>query len=134
MVSSEAVRRHPRDDAPTEALGTRRARPLGGQKALDLDRLIHERTRLAIVSALAATAELSFTELKKLLELTDGNLSVHCRKLEEAHYLDCRKRFDRRVPKTTYRLTAKGRRALERYVTHMEAVIASARQSDQQQC
>ena len=131
MVSSGAVRKHQTVDAHAETHGTRRPQPLGGRRALALDRLIHERTRLAIVSALAVTAELSFTELKKLLELTDGNLSVHCRKLEDAHYLDCKKGFDRRVPKTTYRLTAKGRRALERYVTHMEALIASARQSDQ---
>ncbi len=131
MVSLGAVRKHQTVDAHAETHGTRRAQPLGGRRALDLDRLIHERTRLAIVSALAVTAELSFTELKKLLELTDGNLSVHCRKLEDAHYLDCKKGFDRRVPKTTYRLTAKGRRALERYVTHMDALIASARQSDQ---
>ena len=131
MASSGAARKHERVDAPAETSVTRRAQPLGGRRALGLDRLIHERTRLAIVSALAVTAELSFTELKKLLELTDGNLSVHCRRLEEAQYLDCKKGFDRRVPRTTYRLTAKGRRALEGYVTHMEALIASARQSDQ---
>ena len=131
MVSSGAAQERESVDAHAETPGTRRAQPHGGRSALGLDRLIHERTRLAIVSALAVTAELSFTELKRLLELTDGNLSVHCRKLEEAEYLDCRKGFDRRVPRTTYRLTAKGRGALERYVTHMEALIASARQSDQ---
>ncbi len=127
MARSGALRNHQRAQAQTS---TRRVQPLGGRRALDLDRLIHERTRLAIVSALAATAELSFRELKKLLDLTDGNLSVHCRKLEEAHYLDCKKGFDRRVPKTTYRLTAKGRRALERYLDHMEALIASARRPE----
>ncbi len=125
MASSGTVRKHPKAEAHTQ---TPRKRPSrDGRKALDLDRLIHERTRLAIVSALAARAQLSFSELKKLLDLTDGNLSVHCRKLEDAHYVDCEKVFDRRVPKTIYRLTAKGRRALKRYLTHMEALIASAR-------
>lgn len=84
--------------------------------------------RLAIVSALAVNEALSFTELKQLLKTTDGNLSVHARKLEEADYVACRKFFDGRVPKTEYRLTAAGRRALERYLDHMEALIRTTRE------
>ncbi len=94
----------------------------------ELDRLIHERLRLAIVSALAVNDALSFSELKQLLKTTDGNLSVHARKLEEADYVACRKYFDGRVPKTEYRLTAAGRRALERYLDHMEALIHATRE------
>jgi DNA-binding HxlR family transcriptional regulator len=94
----------------------------------ELDRLIHERLRLAIVSALAVNETLSFSELKQLLKTTDGNLSVHARKLEEADYVAYRKYFDGRVPKTEYRLTAAGRRALERYLDHMEALIRSTRE------
>ena len=93
----------------------------------ELDRVIHERVRLAIVSALAARDAMSFTELKALLNTTDGNLSVHARRLEEAGYVSCAKTFEGRLPKTTYRLTAEGRRALERYLAHLEAVIAHAR-------
>lgn len=98
-----------------------------GARALHLDRLIHERTRLAIVSALAVNESLSFAELKKLLEVTDGNLSVHARKLEDAGYLDCTKTFAKRMPRTEYRLTAEGRKALTRYLDHMEALIQAAR-------
>ena len=98
------------------------ARPLP-----DLDRLIHERMRLAIVSALAASPSLTFLELRALLDASDGNLSVHARRLEEAGYVLCTKSFEGRVPRTTYRLTAEGRRALERYLSHLEAVIAHAR-------
>jgi DNA-binding HxlR family transcriptional regulator len=94
----------------------------------DLDRIIHERMRLGIVSALAASDSLSFNELKKLLRTTDGNLSVHARRLEEAQYVECTKSFDGRVPKTEYRLTGKGRKALERYLDHMEALIAAMRE------
>ncbi|HET8679510.1 MAG TPA: transcriptional regulator [bacterium] len=93
----------------------------------DLDRLIHERTRLGIVSALAVNPSLSFTDLKKLLATTDGNLSVHARKLEEARYVTCTKSFAGRVPRTVYRLTAQGREALERYLNHMEALIRATR-------
>ncbi len=93
-----------------------------------LDRLIHERLRLGIVSALAANESLSFNELKKLLQTTDGNLSVHARKLEEAQYILCTKSFEGRLPKTEYRLTASGRRALERYLDHMEALIQAMRE------
>jgi DNA-binding MarR family transcriptional regulator len=92
-----------------------------------LDRVIHERTRLAIVSALAVNDSLTFRELKELLRATDGNLSVHARKLEQAGYVSCTKAFEDRIPKTTYRLTSGGRRALDRYLNHMEALIRSAR-------
>jgi len=92
-----------------------------------LDRVIHERMRLAIVSALAASPVLTFNELKTLLDTTDGNLSVHARRLEESGYVECTKGFEGRVPRTTYRLTAAGRRALERYLGHLEALIAHAR-------
>ncbi len=88
-----------------------------------LDRLIHERMRLGIVSALAVNKSLSFNDLKKLLNTTDGNLSVHARKLEEANYIVCSKSFDGRVPKTEYKLTKEGKEALERYLSHMEALI-----------
>jgi DNA-binding HxlR family transcriptional regulator len=96
-------------------------------QATDLDRLIHERQRLGIVSALAVNESLSFNELKALMQMTDGNLSVHARKLEEAGYVSCRKSFEGRVPRTDYALTAAGRRALERYLDHMEAIIKATR-------
>jgi DNA-binding HxlR family transcriptional regulator len=96
--------------------------PSGG-----LDRLIHERVRLGIVSALAAHQVQTFIELKQALGLTDGNLSVHARRLEEAGYVACKKGYDGRVPKTDYRLTPKGRAALERYLAHMESLIRTAR-------
>jgi DNA-binding transcriptional ArsR family regulator len=96
-------------------------------RALELDRLIHERMRLAIVSALAVNESLTFNELKRLLETTDGNLSVHARKLEEAGYVICTKGFDGRVPRTEFRLSDAGRRALERYLAHMEALIHATR-------
>ena len=104
--------------APAEIAG-------GAQK---LDRLIHERLRLGIVSALAVNDSLSFSDLKKLMKTTDGNLSVHARKLEEAEYITCTKSFEGRMPKTEYRLTAAGRRALERYLDHMEALIRATRE------
>jgi DNA-binding HxlR family transcriptional regulator len=94
----------------------------------DLDRLIHERVRLGIVSALAVNRSLTFNELKAMLKTTDGNLSVHARKLEEADYIVCTKSFDGRLPKTEYRLTSPGRRALERYLNHMEALIRATRE------
>jgi DNA-binding MarR family transcriptional regulator len=94
----------------------------------DLDRLIHERIRLGIVSALAVNRSLTFNELKALLKTTDGNLSVHARKLEEADYILCEKSFSGRLPKTEYRLTPSGRRALERYLNHMEALIRVTRE------
>jgi DNA-binding MarR family transcriptional regulator len=105
------------------------ARALAGGKALpELDRLIHERMRLGIVSALAANHAVTFNELKKLLKTTDGNLSVHARKLEEANYIACTKSFEGRMPKTEYRLTEGGRRALEKYLNHMEALIQAVRE------
>jgi DNA-binding HxlR family transcriptional regulator len=95
---------------------------------LALDRLIHERLRLGILSALAVNESLSFHDLKKLMQTTDGNLSVHARKLEEAAYVTCRKSFEGRVPKTEYAITPVGRRALERYLDHMEALIRTTRE------
>jgi DNA-binding HxlR family transcriptional regulator len=95
--------------------------------APSLDRLIHERIRLGIVSALAVNRSLTFNELKAMLKTTDGNLSVHARKLEEADYIVCTKSFDGRLPKTEFRLAAAGRRALERYLDHMEALIRATR-------
>jgi DNA-binding HxlR family transcriptional regulator len=95
--------------------------------SLELDRLIHERVRLAIVSALAVNESLAFNELKALLGTTDGNLSVHARRLEEAGYLECVKSFAGRVPRTEFRLTTVGRDALERYLSHMEGLIRTTR-------
>jgi DNA-binding MarR family transcriptional regulator len=92
-----------------------------------LDRLIHERVRLGIVSALAVNSALSFNELKGLLAVTDGNLSAHARKLEDAGYLECNKGYDGRVPRTEYRLTPEGRSALRDYLAHMEALIRAVR-------
>ncbi len=96
--------------------------------AINLDRLIHERTRLAMISALAVNTSLTFNELKELLGASDGNLSVHARKLEDAGYIACTKSFAGRMPKTEFRLTAAGRRALEKYLNHMEALIQSTRE------
>jgi DNA-binding HxlR family transcriptional regulator len=94
---------------------------------LELDRLIHERLRLGIISALAVNERLTFNDLKRLLQTTDGNLSVHARKLEDAQYIACEKTFEGRVPRTEYRLTAAGRRAFEKYLGHMEAIIRAVR-------
>jgi len=99
----------------------------GSGNAVALDRIIHERLRLAIVSALSVNPILTFAELKKLLATTDGNLSVHSRKLEDAGYVAVEKKFKGRVPRTEYRLTTAGRAALERYLTHMEALIRATR-------
>ena len=93
----------------------------------DLDRLIHERIRLGIVSALAANSSLTFNDLKRLLKTTDGNLSVHARKLEEAEYIACVKSFEGRMPRTEYSLTSTGRKALNKYLDHMEALIGAMR-------
>jgi len=93
----------------------------------DFDRVIHEKTRLAIVSALAVNPSLTFNEMKAILKTTDGNVSVHARKLEEAGYLSCKKSFEGRMPKTEYSLTAAGKRALEKYLGHMEALIKATR-------
>ena len=117
---------HKADDEAHPARGLAAVKG-AAQAPLALDRVIHERARLAIVSALAAHPRLTFTELRDLLRTTDGNLSVHARKLEDAGYVHCSKSFAGRVPKTEYRLTAAGRKALERYLEHMEAVIEAAR-------
>jgi DNA-binding MarR family transcriptional regulator len=97
------------------------------EQTAELDRIIHERLRLGIVSALSVNATLGFTELRELLRTTDGNLSVHARKLEEADYIACTKSFQGRTPHTSYKLTPRGRRALRRYLDHMEALIAATR-------
>jgi DNA-binding transcriptional ArsR family regulator len=102
-------------------------RSTASEIATSLDRLLHDRMRLGIVSALAATEEMSFTDLKSALNATDGNLSVHARKLEEAGYVACEKTFAGRTPRTDYKLTASGRRALEKYLDHMDAIIKAAR-------
>ncbi len=119
-------------DRRTEAAGydpeSRNVRGEKVSRASRLDRLIHERIRLGIVSALAVNKALSFNELKQLLKTTDGNLSVHARKLEDAEYVECIKSFDGRLPKTVYRLTVPGRRALENYLDHMEALIRATRE------
>ncbi len=100
---------------------------MGSAVSEDLDRLVHERLRLGIVSALAAEESLSFADLKSILKTTDGNLSVHARKLENAGYIKVTKGFEDRKPRTEYRLTAKGRRALEAYLKQMEAILSQAR-------
>ena len=96
-------------------------------EATNLDRVIHERMRLAIVSALAVNETLTFNDLKRLLDTTDGNLSVHARKLEDAHYITCEKSFEGRMPKTEFKLTAAGRKAFEKYIAHMEALIRNVK-------
>ena len=102
---------------------------VAGKALAGLDRLIYEPIRLRIVSALAVNPSLTVNELKKLLDTTDGNLSVHARKLEEAEYIVCTKSFEGRMPKTQYRLTEQGRKALEKYLNHMEALIQAIRES-----
>jgi DNA-binding transcriptional ArsR family regulator len=124
---AEAARRRrvERPPAPASLRGVR-----GGderERAPDLDALIHHRLRLGILSALAAAEAVTFNELKSILKTTDGNLSVHARKLEEASYVTCTKRFEDRRPKTEYRLAAAGRNALHRYLAHMEAIIRTTR-------
>ncbi len=116
MAKQNTVRKNP-------AAAAARAEPLP-----DLDRLIHERIRLGIVSALAVNESATFNQLKKLLKTTDGNLSVHARKLELAKYITCAKSFEGRMPKTEYRLTDAGRKALEKYLNHMEALIGAMRE------
>jgi len=122
--------------AKQSAVADNRPRPIRSGKAKlvasgsglpELDRLIHERIRLGIVSALAVNDSLTFNDLKDLLKTTDGNLSVHTRKLEEAGYVACSKSFEGRMPKTEFRLTSSGRKALERYLHHMEAIIQATR-------
>jgi len=124
--SAPRERDDPRDVRPARGLHSVRGRA-ESEGPLALDRLIHERMRLGIVSALAVNESLTFNDLKTLMKTTDGNLSVHARKLEEAQYISCTKSFEGRVPKTEYKLTAAGRRALERYLDHMEALIRATR-------
>jgi DNA-binding MarR family transcriptional regulator len=119
--NASRVQRRPSARDPTQSAPT---------AAPDLDRLIHQRVRLGIMSALAVNASLTFNDLKNLLEITDGNLSVHARKLEEAGYVTCVKSFVNRVPKTEYELTDDGRRALETYLDQMENLIRSMRGDD----
>jgi DNA-binding HxlR family transcriptional regulator len=124
---AKAAGREDQDAQSQRPARQRTAQAASPAAAAELDRLIHERIRLAIVSALAVNESLTFNELKQLLNTTDGNLSVHARKLEEAEYVVCSKFFEGRVPKTEYRLTPAGRLALERYLNHMESVIRAAR-------
>ena len=119
--------RHQPGDSPKGKLRSVRGQATE-RMPLEFDRLIHERMRLGIVSALAVNESLTFNELKRLMRTTDGNLSVHARKLEQASYIACTKSFEGRVPRTEYRLTALGRRALERYLEHMEALIRATRE------
>jgi DNA-binding MarR family transcriptional regulator len=126
MVAKQSALKKERQPK-AEASGPREMRSRAAEVAPELDRLIHERMRLGIVSALAVNESLTFNDLKELLKTTDGNISVHTRKLEEAQYIACTKSFDGRIPKTEYRLTAAGRRALERYLNHMEALIRATR-------
>ena len=121
-----AKRNEALDHAPARRAPAAPARP-AAVRVPELDRVIDERIRLAVISALAVNDALTFTELKALLDTTDGNLSVHARKLEEAGYVVCEKGFAGRVPRTVYRLTGPGRRALEKYLTHMEAIIQATR-------
>jgi DNA-binding HxlR family transcriptional regulator len=114
------------DDAPALL---RRVAGSAESGAPELDRLIHERVRLGIVSALAVNASLSFNELKSMLALTDGNLSVHARRLEEAGYVECTKSFEGRTPRTEFALTGEGRSALGAYLAHMEALIHAVRKA-----
>lgn len=114
------------DSVPERPQATKNA-PQAIQSAVQLDQLIHERVRLGIVSALATEKSLTFGELKEALDISDGNLSVHARKLEEAGYLECRKYFEGRRPQTEFKLTAAGRKALEKYVNHMAALVDAMR-------
>jgi DNA-binding HxlR family transcriptional regulator len=125
MAKTSTVRqeRNAREAGPAALRG-----PAAEPVSASLDRLIHERMRLGIVSALAVNRSLTFNELKALLKTTDGNLSVHARRLEEADYIVCTKSFHGRLPKTEYRLTGAGKRALEKYLNHMEALIRATRE------
>jgi DNA-binding HxlR family transcriptional regulator len=128
MVARQSALKHPaqkkRDPDLQGVRGGKAKHP-----APNLDRLIHERMRLGIVSALAANESLTFNDLKGLMNTTDGNLSVHARKLEEGGYIACTKSFEGRLPKTEYKLTVAGRRALENYLSHMETIIRQMRNS-----
>ena len=125
MVGKAAQPVEVKADSPSKS--TQAPQRRASASPLELDRLIHERLRLGIVSALAVNDRLTFNDLKRLLQTTDGNLSVHARKLEDARYIACEKTFDGRLPRTEYRLTAAGRRALEKYLAHMEAIIKAVK-------
>ena len=137
-MAKHGAAKHAPDGGGERVRGARALRSVDGgeaarvgaeaEGALALDRLIHERMRLGIVSALAVNDTLTFNDLKRLMQTTDGNLSVHARKLEDAAYVTCTKSFEGRMPKTEYKLTAAGRRALERYLDHMEALIRATRE------
>ncbi len=127
MAESPPTRRRRPGSTQAGEAALQAIRPLGKTSAAD--RLIHERLRLAIVSALAVNDTLSFTQLREVLQTTDGNLSVHARKLEEAGYVECTKYFAERVPRSDYRLTAKGRAALAEYLDQMEALVRAMRGS-----
>ena len=124
MAKQSTAKRERKQDADVE---TRAVIARQKSAAPNLDRLIHERLRLGIISALAANESLTFSELKNLMNTTDGNLSVHARKLEEAGYISCSKYFEGRLPKTEYKLTTAGRSALEDYLSHMESLIKQMR-------
>ena len=124
-----ARRERPYESKDNKDVKARPRKVAGGEPSLELDRIIHERLRLGILSALAVNASLTFNELKKLLQTSDGNLSVHARKLEEAEYITCEKSFAGRVPKTEYRMTAAGKKALERYLDEMEELIRTTRKA-----
>ena len=117
-----------RAEAPSHKTQSAKSRP-AQSRAANLDRLIHEPVRLGIVSALAVNDKMTFNDLKELLRTTDGNLSVHARKLEEGQYIACEKYFEGRLPKTEYKLTSAGRKALETYLDHMEALIQATREA-----
>ncbi len=123
MAKRSAVVVTPKSARASSAGASLRSMDGDASAPLSLDRMIHERVRLAIVSTLAVHEMLTFNELKTMLDTTDGNLSVHARKLEEAGYVSCKKGYEGRVPRTEYRISAAGRRALERYLSHMEALI-----------
>jgi len=124
-TAKKTIPQKPLADAPDP----QGARTKEKSAAPNLDRLIHERLRLGIISALAANETLTFSDLKSLMNTTDGNLSVHARKLEEAGYISCTKFFEGRLPKTEYKLTAAGRSALEKYLSHLESLIKQMRNS-----
>ena len=127
MARNATARKSETGSSKSEVRSTKSEAPAKKQSPLELDRLIHERLRLGIISALAVSERMTFNDLKRLLQTTDGNLSVHARKLEDAEYIACDKSFEGRVPRTEYRLTAAGRRALEKYVAHMEAILKAVR-------
>lgn len=128
-MAGRAKRAHEDDAAPAPTSTGPSLDAREERSPVDLDRLIHERMRLGIVSALAVNDSLSFGDLREMLGTTDGNLSVHARKLEDAGYLECTKSFEGRIPRTDFRLTADGRRALGRYLDHMESLIQAVRES-----